>query len=99
SFWRVVVVAVPVDYVDVGLSLKLSGPPVFYPLSLHDALPILRGVGGGDRVRDRCRRGRRARAGPAGGHIRSNGVPARADHVPVRSEEHTSELQSPYDPV
>src|SRR5438094_1853534 len=65
-------------------------PTEIYTLSLHDALPICvwRGRAGGG-VR---RPGRRT--GPAG--RRSGGRP---ESVPDRSEEHTSELQSPYDLV
>src|SRR5437762_9021537 len=70
-----------------------------YTLSLHDALPISRAVragrpakeppdqGGG---RGRVRRGVPARR--LAGDLDARGVQAR---VPVRSEEHTSELQSP----
>src|SRR2546430_16863101 len=51
-----------------------------YTLSLHDALPISRGsvAHGPTRARQRGRRGPRARSQPTG----------------LRSEEHTSELQS-----
>src|SRR5947199_7399047 len=68
-----------------------------YTLSLHDALPILRGCNRPER-RERSHRAQQhfcAAAGfnrPAavlpGDHIR------KATPVPIRSEEHTSELQS-----
>src|SRR5437868_9331830 len=60
-----------------------------YTLSLHDALPI-------------CARGRRARresVRPAHGRIRLLPFPPRQAHLRLRSEEHTSELQSRFDLV
>src|SRR5437867_9129082 len=60
-----------------------------YTLSLHDALPISdQRPGRGARLRseDRRRAARRGAARPEG-------------HRGLRSEEHTSELQSPYDLV
>src|SRR5690606_42023145 len=69
----------------------LNGPAAscFYPLSLHDALPIYHPAGGAGRRR-------RGRLGPA---LRCPAVlrrPARRVHggAAGRSEEHTSELQS-----
>src|SRR5438876_8772168 len=57
-----------------------------YTLSLHDALPIYRGAAHGDpgtaRGRSSCARDR-----PPAGHDGAE--------QPIRSEEHTSELQSP----
>src|SRR5256885_15667615 len=55
-----------------------------YTLSLHDALPISPGSCG-------------PRAGPAAGRTRASGGARAADRAggPCRSEEHTSELQSP----
>src|SRR5690349_23979929 len=55
-----------------------------YTLSLHDALPIYRS----GRRRSKARSGGRGRCGPAG-----------RSPCPVRSEEHTSELQSRRDLV
>src|SRR2546430_13694305 len=67
-----------------------------YTLPLHDALPICSLLGFA-----RARRGPRARLPHAAGRRRARrphsdaGVPGRtASHVPLRSEEHTSELQS-----
>src|SRR3712207_8155882 len=62
-----------------------------YTLSLHDALPISGGRGGGDAGPDLRARGHRRFAPPDSGVAR----PGRAAPVrPGRSEEHTSELQS-----
>src|SRR5207248_11088658 len=58
-----------------------------YTLSLHDALPILRGDRRGKPWSHRTARGRH----------RQKYRPQAAN--PARSEEHTSELQSPYDLV
>src|SRR2546426_10892558 len=57
-----------------------------YTLSLHDALPISGGPRGGGRGARGGRDLRRARHGRGGG---------RTGRVRPRSEEHTSELQSP----
>src|SRR5438094_6577431 len=66
----------------------------FSTLSLHDALPIFgsAGEGGGSAGRDR-----RAPAGGATTGGRS--TTSRSAGPWTRSEEHTSELQSPYDLV
>src|SRR5215510_5761797 len=56
-----------------------TATPEFYTLSLHDALPIFR------------RRPARMSAGPPPMAVRA---PARSGRDAVRSEEHTSELQS-----
>src|SRR5437764_11099888 len=69
-------------------------PPEIYALSLHDALPIYGGQGrarGRDGLGGVQGEGRVARVLPDGRH------PAgRERHGPrLRSEEHTSELQSP----
>src|SRR5205809_4475576 len=74
-------------------------PPGIYPLSLHDALPILGSRTAGDPAP--------ARAGPPGDLVTARGVEPRAQPLPAapaagdqrgarrgRSEEHTSELQS-----
>src|SRR2546426_11424392 len=61
-----------------------------YTLSLHDALPIL-----GRRDRQGCaglRARQRRRARPS---ARGHGAAVGRDHEGRRSEEHTSELQSP----
>src|SRR5207248_6922176 len=81
--------------------------PVFYTLSLHDALPIYRrdrarvallvpGAGGpGFEQGTASIRGRLSR-----GRLQTGGLEAgRATDDLGRSEEHTSELQSPYDLV
>src|SRR5256885_10895683 len=72
-----------------------------YPLSLHDALPIS-GVRGRRRDADRPRRRRRDRRPRAARAARRDaegrvdaGAPRRRRGARVRSEEHTSELQSP----
>src|SRR5690625_7797440 len=67
----------------VSVLADTAAPPA-YPLSLHDALPISGAAGVPAR-------------GAAGGHL--GDLPAQlghpgADPAPVRSEEHTSELQS-----
>src|SRR5207248_10882001 len=89
-----------------SLSLSLSlffffnPPPTteIYPLSLHDALPISARVAGGA-----VRPGARHPGRQAAARSRARGAGAvRARRPPrnrVRSEEHTSELQSPYDLV
>src|SRR2546426_12437451 len=61
-----------------------TATPEIYPLSLHDALPI-------------CPRpcASRRGAGGAGGAAASPWWPTSATRVMLRSEEHTSELQSP----
>src|SRR5207248_9705957 len=96
------------------LFLTLPLPPTTSPLSLHDALPISaatrspraarrrappRGAPGPDppdRPRARRRRSRdRASRARGGNATRGSCRPCPAG----RSEEHTSELQSPYDLV
>src|SRR3989454_6697237 len=59
-----------------------------YTLSLHDALPICLALASPRRRRPRRR---------APGRVRALGTPRRAGREPLprRSEEHTSELQSP----
>src|SRR5207253_9127384 len=85
-----------------------TAPTGIYTLSLHDALPILRGArpGAGRRpghVRPRAPRisvARGLRPGDGGGASRPEGRAGGAGrvhahpHARVRSEEHTSELQS-----
>src|SRR5207248_10351157 len=70
-------------------------PTEIYTLSLHDALPICPGRHGTHTAAYRCRIGARSKVSG------STGCNAYADgrHGRVRSEEHTSELQSPYDLV
>src|SRR5207248_11223137 len=81
------------------LFLPATPPTDIYTLSLHDALPIFhrrRPCGRNRRSRPRRRRSPlrpRRRSHPDG---RSR---APAVRVATRSEEHTSELQSPYDLV
>src|SRR5690348_17453793 len=64
-----------------------------YTLSLHDALPISGLQGPGLRAAER--RGRRGRSRVAAGRARRARDTAREDGPAGRSEEHTSELQSP----
>src|SRR5205807_9865954 len=77
--------------------------PQIYPLSLHDALPISPAT----RPRSRCA-GRQPRPPPArgprqpsreqsaaGARCSSSALPETSRRDPCRSEEHTSELQSP----
>src|SRR6266536_3090756 len=64
---------------------KDAAPPEIYTLSLHDALPIL------DRPRPRSLRAVRRRS--------AHQEVERDDRVDLRSEEHTSELQSRVDLV
>src|SRR5437870_11256217 len=66
-------------------------PPEIYTLSLHDALPIShpRGRRPGD-----WRRYARPGHAPYSGDVQSGRARAAAALSPVRSEEHTSELQS-----
>src|SRR5207248_9895404 len=85
-----------------------AAPPAIYTLSLHDALPICAEAPRGDRRRcHRARDGQRLEAP----RVRRDD-PRSAARVPRRrrrvdregsledrSEEHTSELQSPYDIV
>src|SRR5207248_9685776 len=75
----------------------------FYTLSLHDALPIsLRSVHARAARRVRLRRDSRAGGGAhravRARHRRAHRRGRQGD-VYLRSEEHTSELQSPYDLV
>src|SRR5256885_13165493 len=63
-----------------------------YTLSLHDALPISRGAGRSRRKSDPARRGRWRGPQASPGCPRGSRAPRGA---PRRSEEHTSELQSP----
>src|SRR5690606_41600687 len=79
-------------------SLTVPAPTVSYPLSLHDALPIWserrredhhHGVHRGA-ARARCRHDFSARYRSFPRSL----PPATEDRRPVRSEEHTSELQS-----
>src|SRR5207248_10279956 len=94
----------PVGLCPPSFLFSLPSPTLFHTLSLHDALPICRSP------RARSRRGRSGsgsrRGGPAparracatrAGRRGDGGRPARVAHA--RSEEHTSELQSPYDLV
>src|SRR5262249_61303323 len=67
-----------------------TAPTEIYTLSLHDALPIFRRVGG-----DARRRLDRARSDRHNGRAqRRRRVRARDGDAAGRSEEHTSELQS-----
>src|SRR5207244_6130262 len=65
--------------------LQTTPPPAIYTLSLHDALPICAGNSSGRR--------RPAPGSPCS--PRDAGRRSRATLRPKRSEEHTSELQSP----
>src|SRR5688500_19973942 len=59
-----------------------TATPAIYTLSLHDALPI-------------CRTATWSPHGPPGRRRARSGAGARAPGTCCRSEEHTSELQSP----
>src|SRR2546426_8462799 len=61
-----------------------------YTLSLHDALPISRESGNGSGPR-----GGRSRSTPPGTTRSVSRGPKQRTHSSFRSEEHTSELQSP----
>src|SRR5207248_11745014 len=80
----------------------VPSPPPFYPLSLHDALPIClpdcRAAARGPRLAFDlpCRLRGRAASGPDRAADKEDRTPAAGLE---RSEEHTSELQSPYDIV
>src|SRR5207248_10578646 len=80
-------------------------PTAIYTLSLHDALPISHARPGRQRPdaegRDHGDRGRlRGQQGRSAGRPEGRpGDPLDAQHGAQRSEEHTSELQSPYDLV
>src|SRR5438874_9119840 len=71
-----------------------TAPTEIYTLSLHDALPISACTGC---CRARSRRPRRGRSGCTPGD--SISIPEYNPSVRVRSEEHTSELQSRRDLV
>src|SRR5207248_9302534 len=92
----------PVLILSISLFIHLTTSPQSYPLSLHDALPIS-GPAAAHVSRACCphavsRRAHRIAADrllcDGGGH--ANAV---AKSHKERSEEHTSELQSPYDLV
>src|SRR5207249_11219622 len=67
-----------------------------YTLSLHDALPICPLAYPSRRVPRGARRGR---GGRQAARFPRAGAAARGEHPRVRSEEHTSELQSRFDLV
>src|SRR5207248_6579548 len=93
---------------SIFFSFTETATTVIYTLSLHDALPILSSPSGRSRSRlpppqrpaeTRCRRSSTDSASPfsnRGSRTRSRRSFAGAE---ARSEEHTSELQSPYDLV
>src|SRR2546426_6680072 len=66
-----------------------------YTLSLHDALPIYRLLGRHDALLIVRLRGRVAPRRPHAGRHDQEAAPALAPDARDRSEEHTSELQSP----
>src|SRR5699024_12359092 len=80
-------------------SVTDTATPVIYTLSLHDALPISRPPGRDARGMDR--RLRSPRRHPRRRAVRSAGdsVALSARPRKMRSEEHTSELQSRFDLV
>src|SRR5207248_11621215 len=98
-----------------SFSFSSSFSSFFYSLSLHDALPILMNVSASPAIPLRaghscvpqCRRAHvRVRSLQTGEHggarmwpVPRGGEPARRRNRFLRSEEHTSELQSPYDLV
>src|SRR5437867_8200748 len=70
-----------------------------YSLSLHDALPISPRRGHAQLHQQHGRHGERHGAPEGGLPQRERGALARAELLVRRSEEHTSELQSPYELV
>src|SRR5438094_7072600 len=70
-----------------------TATPEIYTLSLHDALPICT-----VQIQGPVCLANRARIGPVARQHQRTAV-LRLHHSNVRSEEHTSELQSPYDLV
>src|SRR5437867_8920808 len=73
-----------------------------YTLSLHDALPILNGVRGGRFAAEIAHRIIEKKSASGNEKAAPEIVAQRHCHggdVVLRSEEHTSELQSPYDLV
>src|SRR5207248_9154515 len=91
------------------ISFNSTTPPDIYPLSLHDALPISPRGSADNPSTGRLRRGRTtpsSAACPARRRRRAAWTsppsrPCRSGRTAPRprSEEHTSELQSPYDLV
>src|SRR5207248_10522039 len=95
--------------------LSPSVTPAIFTLSLHDALPIFRyrseqgiGVAGGEREQKLCQSPIRADAGKNllvlhlpghDGAAHAFALESLDELRKFRSEEHTSELQSPYDLV
>src|SRR5688500_19529373 len=69
--------------------------PEIYTLSLHDALPICRDVSDQRAGRDWDRRAGRARGADGTRRRLGRSNPGATDGAVARSEEHTSELQSP----
>src|SRR5207248_9800048 len=96
------------DLYNVTFSLCVfhdPSPPELSPLSLHDALPISGAPERAPRT-TRSRNGLAALSAVRRGHAVENATPRRRAGFVVRvrnpdrrSEEHTSELQSPYDLV
>src|SRR5438876_1610598 len=73
-----------------------TAPTEIYTLSLHDALPISRRAGPGDRNTFSHHRRARPRAKIEGlCEVQRSGILDRCPRGLFRSEEHTSELQSP----
>src|SRR5207248_9113647 len=88
---------------SLSISIHAPPPPQIYTLSLHDALPISArrtSTSSAPRSRPSSPRAARRPNEPClfgGGHGPRSRVACLARHR--RSEEHTSELQSPYDLV
>src|SRR5207248_9509033 len=82
------------------LSFSFPAPPpaAISTLSLHDALPISRDARGRAKGRHSDRRASQHRLAARGARRRRPRA-GQAAQQPLRSEEHTSELQSPYDLV
>src|SRR5207248_8295897 len=98
---------ITLERLDVAVSFKAPPRPVDYSLSLHDALPIFRRLG--SRIADEAVGEPPARASSISAASKSrslsgacpcrNGQRGPRRRFSNRSEEHTSELQSPYDLV
>src|SRR5207248_10037621 len=97
----------PVDRQRPTLLLQAAAPPLVYTLTLHDALPIYLVSAAPARSTGLTDRGMLATGRRADILLVDDTVPLRPQLIAViaggklvhRSEEHASELQSPYDLV